>query len=174
MRHGSEAIKTQWIDNDERKVKASIKTKDTLLRADVRTKIKAAMQTKEYREKSRNAKLGENNPMYGVIGENSPRWNPDRTHEQRVAERKTGKDREWKVAVFIRDSRICKCCGIEKKKIVAHHINSYDVYKEDRYNIDNGITLCETCHKEFHSSYGYGNNTREQFNEFISNRHLLR
>ena len=38
LRHGGEAIKTQWIDNEERRVKASEKTKETLLRKDVRAK----------------------------------------------------------------------------------------------------------------------------------------
>lgn len=34
---------------------------------------------------------------------------------------------------------------------------------------DNGITLSESIHKEFHAIYGNGNNTKEQFLEFINN-----
>ncbi len=29
----------------------------------------------------------------------------------------------------------------------------------------NGITLCEKCHDNFHLHYGYGDNTKEQFEE---------
>ena len=102
-----------------------------------------------------------------MTGENHPKWNPDRTHEQRIKERKTGKDREWKISIFQRDKRICKKCGKEKRNLVAHHINSYDIHEKERYDINNGVTLCEECHKDFHHKYGYGKNTREQFEEFI-------
>ena len=131
------------------------------------------MKTKEYREKSRKAKVGNLNPMYGITGETNPLWNPDRTHEQRILERKTFKDRRWRTDIFDRDKYICQICKYDKGGcLVAHHKNSYDIYPKDRYNVDNGITLCEDCHKNFHSIYGYGKNTEEQFIEW--KQHLLR
>lgn len=171
VRHGSDAVKTQWINNDERREENKQRIYETMLVPKVRNKIKKTQKTKEYRQKARNSKLGEKNPMYGVTGENHHNWDSERTHEQRVAERKTFKDSRWRNSVFERDNYICQVCGYDKGGcLVSHHLNSYDKHKKDRYDIDNGITLCVTCHKEFHSTYGYGNNTKEQFDEFINSR----
>ena len=39
---------------------------------------------------------------------------------------------------------------------------------ELRTDINNGITLCNICHKKFHDIYGYTNNNKTQFEEFMS------
>ena len=50
-----------------------------------------------------------------------------------------------------------------------HHLDSYNWCKEKRVDDTNGITLCENCHKNFHNIYGRGDNTKEQFEEWIGN-----
>jgi len=37
-----------------------------------------------------------------------------------------------------------------------------------RFAIDNGITLSEQSHKEFHKIYGKENNTKKQLKEFLN------
>ena len=170
LRHGSEAIKTQWENNNERKIQASINAKIHLDRKEIRGKIHKTQQTQEYRIKQSECKKGNKNGMYGVVGDNHPNWNSNRTHEERVKERKTLCDAKWRNGVFERDNYICKCCSYDKGNIlVAHHLDSYDVHADVRYDVDNGITLCKPCHKKFHSTYGYGNNTKEQYIEFEKN-----
>jgi hypothetical protein len=57
-----------------------------------------------------------------------------------------------------------------RKNIVAHHINSFNWDIENRANPDNGITLCKNCHKDFHDIYGYGDNDKKQFKEWLDGR----
>lgn len=36
-------------------------------------------------------------------------------------------------------------------------------------DVTNGITLCKSCHTNFHVKYGQGDNTKEQFEEWMGN-----
>lgn len=74
--------------------------------------------------------------------------------------------RLWKYAVFARDNFTCQKTGIRGGDLVAHHIQNFAQYPELRFAIDNGITLSEKAHREFHRKYGIKNNTKEQMLEF--------
>ena len=57
----------------------------------------------------------------------------------------------WRNAVFQRDHYTCQKCEDNKGgNLRAHHIKPYAEYPELRYDIDNGITLCHTCHELEH------------------------
>ena len=68
--------------------------------------------------------------------------------------RSSGKYRVWRSNVFKADDCACQRCGEREGKLIAHHINSFAKYKDLRFEVDNGATLCVTCHKEFHDTYG--------------------
>lgn len=75
----------------------------------------------------------------------------------------------WSDSVFSRDNHECQRCGYNFiSKLVAHHILNFSKHIEIRFAIDNGITFCRPCHKEFHSKYGKRNNCLEQVIEFIN------
>ena len=102
-------------------------------------------------------------------GSSNPNWNPNLTDEERNSKRDNKQYREWRSKVFKRDNWTCQCCGDNKGgNLNAHHLNSYTTDKDNRYNVENGITLCVECHKKFHMLYEYGNNTLEQFKKFIN------
>lgn len=62
---------------------------------------------------------------------------------------------EWRKAVFERDHYTCKRCGINRGRVLnAHHIKSFARYPELRFSVDNGITLCEQCHRKVHEENG--------------------
>ena len=101
-------------------------------------------------------------------GENSPNWNPNLTEEERINRRNYEEYTKFVKKVLVRDNYTCKCCGkYESGKAIVHHLDGYNWCIEKRTEETNGITLCENCHDNFHTIYGYGNNTREQFEEWI-------
>lgn len=63
--------------------------------------------------------------------------------------RKTEEYKTWRAKVFDRDGFKCQICGKVGGVLNAHHIKEFSKHPELRYEIDNGITLCESCHKKY-------------------------
>lgn len=94
-------------------------------------------------------------------------YNPNKTDEERILNRDYYAIIEWRINVFKRDNYTCQVCGDDRgNNLNAHHLNGYNWDTENRLNVDNGVTLCDTCHNAFHKSFGYGNNTKEQFDNW--------
>ena len=117
-------------------------------------------KTKEFRESMR--------------GENSPVQKGNDTKTVRT-ERMLPEYRDQRKAVFARDHYVCQHCGDKNGNghevyLEAHHLDNFKDYIDERFDIDNGVTLCRTCHKLFHSIYGIKNTNKEQFYEFQNNK----
>jgi len=55
----------------------------------------------------------------------------------------------WRKKIFERDNWTCVWCKDNKGgNLQAHHIKSWAKYPELRYEINNGITLCDLCHSK--------------------------
>lgn len=100
-------------------------------------------------------------------GENNPNWNPNLSDEDRIKRRHYHEYTDWSKSVLKRDNYTCVLSDVVGTDLVAHHLDGYNWCKEKRLDIDNGITLSKIIHKEFHTLFGYGDNTKEQFIEFI-------
>jgi len=65
--------------------------------------------------------------------------------ERRGIGRGTANDKEWIVKVKERDNYTCRECG-SQKNIEAHHMYDFEKYPEKRFDLDNGVSLCKSCH----------------------------
>ena len=103
-------------------------------------------------------------------GKNSTSYNHDLTEEEREQGRSIEGYNEWRNEVKEKANFTCDCCYKHGGNMNSHHLDGYDWCKERRIDVNNGVCLCENCHKEFHKIYGYGNNTKEQYIEFKENK----
>lgn len=104
-------------------------------------------------------------------GEKNPKWKGGFKHHR--IERASVEYIHWRKSVYARDHYTCQCCSNKSYKgnsvkLNAHHICNWKDYPQKRYDTENGITMCETCHLKFHSIYGKSNNTQEQLIDFLN------
>ena len=92
-------------------------------------------------------------------GSKNPNWKGG--YDVKNALRKTKAYKEWRRAIFLRDNYMCVQCGIRFIKGVtgrvyleADHIKPYAHFPELRLSLDNGRTLCKSCHIKT-ETYGY-------------------
>lgn len=134
--------------------------------------------------------LGKNNPMFGKPSPMKGK-SPTLEHRQKISNALSGnKSRFWKggitttnklirasleykiwrEAVFKRDNYTCQKYQTKGGKLHPHHIFNFSENKELRFDLNNGITLSEKAHREFHKQYGIKNNTKQQIEEFINSQ----
>ena len=101
----------------------------------------------------------------GLKGEKNPNWKGGTDFVKNI--RDTTEYKEWRKAIWERDNFTCRKCGQKGNKLNSHHILSFTEYPEYKFNIDNGITLCRKCHKEFHRLYGIRYISKLQLKEFL-------
>ena len=58
--------------------------------------------------------------------------------------------KNWRNSIFVRDDYTCVICDTRGVDIHAHHVLPWAINETHRYNVDNGITVCETCHSLIH------------------------
>lgn len=65
-----------------------------------------------------------------------------------------GKTKAFRRGVLSRDGYVCQTCGGnyagKTRGLHAHHIKSFSDYPDLRYVVDNGVTLCRSCHLHLH------------------------
>jgi len=99
-------------------------------------------------------------PNLKMRGEKHPNWNGGSSgFKKRIYE--SYRYKEWREKIFKRDNYICLQCLRKGGKLEAHHIKAFIKIIEENnittleqalnckelWNIHNGKTLCEKCHK---------------------------
>lgn len=64
--------------------------------------------------------------------------------------RQSSEYKQWRRLVFIRDNYSCQTCSERGGDIEAHHISHFACDIDRRFDINNGKTLCVSCHQELH------------------------
>jgi hypothetical protein len=85
---------------------------------------------------------------HGQVGPSAPAWR-DGASLKRERARHSRHLSEWRISVYRRDGFMCVRCG-SKGKLHAHHIKPWATYPDLRFDVSNGITLCECCHGNEH------------------------
>jgi len=106
---------------------------------------KGKPHSKKTRDNIKKSLVGKN------IGSNNHSWKGGISKENHLI-RNSAKYIEWRLSVFKRDNFICQGCGQVGVNLNAHHIKHFATHKKLRFNINNGVTLCEECHKQIHKT----------------------
>ena len=96
---------------------------------------------------------GEANGMYGKCGDQNPRW-IDGSSPLRQTMYARSFWKEIAKEVIKRDEYKCKKCESShtaKNKLHAHHIKPWAGNPNFRFDLNNIITICQTCHNWIHS-----------------------
>ena len=82
-------------------------------------------------------------------GKNHWNWKGGITPANQV-QRNSKAAKAWRKSVFMRDNYTCALCGKVGGRLNAHHIKPWASYPELRFDINNGTTLCQDCHRAIH------------------------
>lgn len=99
-------------------------------------------------------------------GSGNPNYIHGLSDEYRLERRFHNDNLTWRKEVYERDGYKCVICE-QSYDLNAHHLNSYNWDKSGRVDVSNGVTLCSNHHKDFHKKFGYGNNTKQQFYQYL-------
>lgn len=150
--------------SEQHKIKIGKSNLGKIVTEEVKQKIansnKGKIRTKEMLERLSKAHLGQvawnkGKKYKQISGEKHPQWKGGVSKGY-----KTGyyslEYKIWRKNVFERDGFLCQNCG-KDGYITAHHIKSFAHYPELRFEVSNGVTLCEECHKKTDNYKGRAN-----------------
>lgn len=77
--------------------------------------------------------------------------------------RRSDQYKEWRRHVFQRDDYTCQGCGERGGRLNADHELPFSLFPDLRFEILNGRTFCEDCHRKYGWSFFHEQNPRKGF-----------
>jgi len=103
---------------------------------------------------------------WNFTGSRNPKWDGGKPREMRT---ELPEYNEWRKMVYRRDGWKCQICDYRGKLLVAHHIRTWKAFPKERFDIENGITLCRGCHCKLHTIHRRVTDFREILNDYTLN-----
>lgn len=103
----------------------------------------------------------------GLKGSASPNWKGGVVSQNKLI-RSGANFKIWRELVYQRDNWTCQKCLKIGSDLNPHHIMNFSNNIKIRFDVNNGITFCRTCHYQFHKNYGFNNNNYSQVMNFLS------
>lgn len=156
-----------WMKGKKMSLETIKKKRDTAIRLGIKPpNLKGIKRSDEFKEKLRIANLGNKHCLGRKMslsskikigeahkGEKCYFWkggiSAENYRERQIAY-STLKYQEWRRCVLKKGNYKCLNCG-DKKNLNAHHVLSWLKHKDLRYDVNNGIVLCKSCHIKLHS-----------------------
>lgn len=107
---------------------------------------KHSIETKQKISKVHKGKIRPNISK-AKMGSKNPMWKGGTTPINKRIRRSTIFFR-WRKQVFERDNYTCQECNKRGGVLHPHHIKAFATFPELRFELTNGVTLCEQCHKK--------------------------
>jgi len=126
-------------------IKLSNITKEKIARGHIGLKPTLESRLKNSETNKRIATRGEKHKWY--------KGGKSKHHKEKYY---TAEYKQWRLKVFYRDNFTCQGCNNVGGYLTAHHIKSWAKYPELRFEVNNGITLCDNCHKLTDNYMGRG------------------
>lgn len=131
----------RWNHSEEAKRKMSLWQKERWSKVQRISNFKGKTHTLEAKLKTSENRKGK------CVGENHHSYIKDRTKLAKRQKRNDSAYQNWVKEIKKRDNNKCQlenksCSGYN----IIHHIKSWSKYPELRYDINNGITLCQIHH----------------------------
>lgn len=94
-----------------------------------------------------------------MVGDKHPHWDPTLTEEDRARNRLGCADQvsmqRINKQVRDRDGKVCFLCKERRGRLEVHHLEPWKTCRRLRFDPRNLITLCKTCHRDFHELHGF-------------------